>query len=113
MSCKRIKYLFSTVIIFLLSTPASAADTTKPLEIKFLGVNIKERATRAIEFLLSVAGTVALLMLIVGGIFYMISTGNPDSQQKAKRVVIGALTGLIVILMSFSLIALVDNFLAK
>ncbi|MDD3006880.1 MAG: hypothetical protein PHX30_04865 [Candidatus Pacebacteria bacterium] len=108
---KRMKYLCLAAIILLPTASAIATDSSKPIVITFLGVDIKERATRAIQFLLSVAGTVALLMLIVGGIFFMISIGNPDSQQKAKRMVIGALAGLIVILMSFALISLVNDFL--
>ena len=112
MSSSGIKYIFSSIIVFLLaSSPAAASD--KPIEIKFLGVSVKERAERALEYLLGITGIVALLLLIASGIFFTISIGNPDSQKKAKRMLSAVIIGLILVLLSYSFIYFVDNLLTK
>ena len=60
--------------------------------------------TEAIEFLLRIAGGLALLMLVVGGVYYMLTGSNPDGQKKAKRMISYVFFGLIFILASYSII---------
>lgn len=111
MSLNKIKYFFFSAVVFFSAFSSAEAAASKPIEIKFLGVSVQERATRAIEFLLSLAGGITLFLVIASGIFFMVSMGNPEAQQKAKRMLIGTLTGLVVILLSYSLIFYVDRFL--
>lgn len=86
-----------------------ASASANPIEIKIMGVSLQERLGRALEFLLSIAGSIALLMLIGSGIYYVITAGNPDSQAKAKKMMIAVLTGLILILMSYAIIKVVSD----
>ena len=111
MSLSKIKYYFFSAAVSLLFFSSVNAAANKPIEIKFLGVSVQERATRAIEFLLSLAGGITLLLVIVSGIFFMVSMGNPEAQKKAKGMLIGTLTGLVVILFSYSFIYYADRFL--
>jgi cytochrome c oxidase assembly factor CtaG len=112
MSLNRIKYLFraAMIISFL---PAPVLASSNPIEFKFLGVSVKERAERAIDFVLSIAGAIALLVIIISGIMMIASAGNPDAQQKAKKTLISGLTGLILVICSYIFINFTDSILVR
>ena len=57
---------------------------------------------RIINVLLSVAGVIAVLMLIIGGIRYVISGGDSNAVQGAKKTIMYAIVGLVVIFLSFA-----------
>lgn len=114
MLSNKIKTILFSAMIFVLASPfASATTSPNPIEVKILGVSLKERLGRAIEFLLGITGSLALLFVIASGVFFIASNGNPDSQKKAKRMLIGSLTGLILVLFSFAFVALTDYFLVQ
>ena len=48
--------------------------------------------------------TLAVLMVIIGGLQYMISGGNEEKTKAARRTIQWALIGLIIVLMSWSLL---------
>lgn len=83
------------------------------IELQIRGVPLLTLAERIVAFLLRISGSIALLMLVGSGIFYMISNGNPQSQTKAKRMLIAALEGIIVILLSYSLLVFLDIIFTK
>lgn len=99
-------------IIFLSNAAYCRADG-KPIEFKFLGVSIATRAERLLQFLLSITGGLALFLLIASGILYITSLGNPDSEQKAKKMLLSVLTGLIIVLMSYAILLAVDKLLVQ
>lgn len=47
------------------------------------------------------AGTVAVIVLVVAGFFYVTANGDAKRIQVAKNAILGAIIGLIVILMAF------------
>ncbi|MCK5123567.1 MAG: hypothetical protein KAQ87_05490 [Candidatus Pacebacteria bacterium] len=57
-----------------------------------------------IEFLLSVIGGIALLVIILGGIFYIFAGANPEAQNKAKGTVTKAIIGLMFVLVSYAIV---------
>jgi TRAP-type C4-dicarboxylate transport system permease small subunit len=103
-------WLFSALAFLL---PLAAGASANPIEIKILGVSLKERLERGIEFLLSIAGSLALLLLIGSGIYYTITRGDPESQTKAKKMLISSLTGLVLVLLSYAFVYFLDNLLTK
>ena len=50
-----------------------------------------------------VAGIVAVLVIIVAGIYYTTSNGNPAQVSRAKNAIIAGLTGLVLVVMAFTL----------
>ena len=42
--------------------------------------------------------TLALLMIVIGGIMYIFSLGNPDNMKRAKNVILAALVGLAIVI---------------
>lgn len=58
-------------------------------------------------WILGLAGAVAVLFLIIGGVQYVISAGNPTSAEKAKKTIIFALIGIVIIAASALLVNVV------
>lgn len=53
------------------------------------------------------AGIVALLMIILGGIKFLISGGDPKQVEGARNTLTWAIVGLILILLSFFILNLI------
>lgn len=49
------------------------------------------------------AGVVFVVMILIGGITYLTSAGNEDGTAKAKKMLIDAMIGLIIVLASFAI----------
>jgi hypothetical protein len=63
--------------------------------------------------LIFLIGIMAVLIIIIGGVRMVISQGNQESVTKGKQTIIWAVAGLIVALLSFSLVSIVQNLLSK
>lgn len=115
------KYLAVLALLFLMITPATAFAAYNPLgQVDCRGqarssavcqtdagdpINgrngVIRRATRIIAI---VAGAAAIIVMVLGGIRYITSGGDPSQVSQAKRTIIFALVGLIVIAASQSII---------
>ena len=56
-----------------------------------------------------IAGIIAVLMLIISGVRFMTASGDPQSISSAKRGVIFALVGIVVVVLSQSIVRFVIN----
>jgi hypothetical protein len=61
-------------------------------------------ARTIVNFFLYFLGFVATLMIIYGGVLYVTSAGNDENVQKAKKILLYAIVGIIVILLSFAIV---------
>lgn len=57
----------------------------------------------AINAVLGVVGSLALLMFIYGGLTWMTSSGNEEKVKKGREIIIWSAIGLVVIFMSYAL----------
>lgn len=57
-----------------------------------------------ISLLLFIAGAIAALVIVIGGIRYITSDGDPGATNKAKNTIIYALVGLVVAIMSYAIV---------
>ena len=55
------------------------------------------------------AGTFALLMFVVGGVYWIISAGSPDKVEKGKKIMVGALIGIAIIFGAFLMIKVLED----
>jgi energy-coupling factor transporter transmembrane protein EcfT len=106
------KYARITLLMAVVAL-TSAHCCAAALEFKVMGVGVQTIAERSLRFLLRMASSLALLILVASGIFYMISNGNPENQTKAKRMLVAALEGIVVIALSYSILAFLDMILTK
>jgi TRAP-type C4-dicarboxylate transport system permease small subunit len=49
------------------------------------------------------AGIVCVIIIIVAGYTYVTSSGDPSSVKRAKEALLGAIIGIVVILMAFTI----------
>ncbi|MBU0981705.1 pilin [Patescibacteria group bacterium] len=66
--------------------------------------DIKSLAKTILNFFLGFLGFVATVMVIYGGVLYVTSAGNEENVQKAKKILMYAVVGIVIILISFALI---------
>lgn len=65
-----------------------------------LGGVLKE----VINVMLYLAGAIAVIAIVIGGIRYITSDGDPGAATKAKNTIIYALVGLVIAVMSYSIV---------
>lgn len=104
------KAYFSILSAALLLLPALASAVT-PLEDPLnLGPNpLPALANRLITAALGIAGVLALIAFIYGGILYLLAGVNPKNVEKGKDLMKYAVIGLFVIFSSYAVV----NFLLK
>ena len=65
--------------------------------------------TNIVNILLFLAGAVAVIVLIIGGIRYVISSGDSGQVQSAKNTILYAVVGLVVVIMAYAIVNFVIN----
>jgi len=68
---------------------------------------------RITDILLFLVGAVAVIMLIVGGIRYIVSGGDQSQVTAAKNTILYAIIGIIVALLAYALVQFVLSALLK
>ena len=61
-----------------------------------------------VKTLVSLAGAVAVVFIVIGGYHYISSSGNPEKLDKAKRTLLYSGLGLVIVLAAYSIV----NFVA-
>jgi len=64
-------------------------------------------------YFVSVAGILATVMMMYGGVLYIISTGNQQKLSEAKDIITSSLMGLLIALGSYAILLLVNPNLVK
>lgn len=62
---------------------------------------------------MSFAALIAVVMIIIAGIYLLFSFGNDDTKDKAKKIIYYTLIGLVILLFARILVELVTVFLAQ
>lgn len=69
---------------------------------------------RIVGTLLAFLGIIFLVLMIAGGILWMTAAGNEAKVATARKLIIAAIIGLIIVLASYAITTFVaDNILAK
>ena len=64
---------------------------------------------RVINFITLIIGSIAMLLIIVGGLLMVASEGNEDRIQKGKDIVVAAIIGLVISMASYMIVAFVQS----
>jgi len=62
-----------------------------------------------LKFLLSIVGILAVTMLVAGGLMYMLSGGDQSRLETGKKIVLYAIIGLVVALVSLVIVTQIAN----
>lgn len=60
----------------------------------------------AFNSVLMIAGAIAVVFIVLGGIKYSTSQGDPGETKKAKETITYAIIGLVVVMLSFGILQL-------
>jgi uncharacterized membrane protein len=64
------------------------------------------------DVMLPLAAVVAMMFVIIGGYQYMTSAGDEEAAAKGKKTLSGGVIGLVIIILSYTIITVVINALA-
>ena len=70
-------------------------------------INFSEGAAVLIRMAVSILGPIAILILVGASIMYMTSGGDEEKQSQAKRAIIAAALGILVIYGAFGIVSTV------
>ena len=65
--------------------------------------------TNIVNILLFLAGAIAVIVIIIGGIRYVMSSGDAGQVQAAKNTILYAVVGLVVVIMAYAIVNFVIN----
>lgn len=71
------------------------------------GVTVELMIARIINFVLSLVGSISLLMFIYGGLTWMTSAGSQEKVKKGREIIVWAIIGLAVVFFSYLLVRFV------
>ncbi len=92
--------------------PAATGDTTCKDGTYCGDYAVSDLVTLAIniaQLILGLVGSLALIMFVYGGVMFLISAGSSDKIAKAKRTLIAAIIGLIIVFSSWLIIKFVAD----
>ena len=98
-------------ILFLMIQVRSASAFTVKVTNPIANSDINKLVANALQWLLSVAGAVALVALIYGGIVYITSAGSEERATSGKKIITWAILGLALVLASYALISVLNTIL--
>ena len=99
--------LFFSIII--LSVSVMSVSVCSAMNLTKFDKDIVEVFEDASSFLLSIIGGITLLVIVIGGILYILAGSNPEAQNKAKGVITKAIIGLVLVLASYAIIKTISS----
>lgn len=123
---KKIFFLISffIVIAFLFALPIEntyASDTLLVSENKSDGFNtciqtgtcelkhLTILMIRVSQIILGLTGSLSLLAFVYGGTLFLISSGNKEMVEKGKNTIFGAVIGIFIVFLSYTIIGYIFN----
>ncbi len=106
---KKIKNIFFLFINFIALTPVKVFAQSDPLGLNYgaatglADTDPRIVVGRIIKASLSLLGTISVVLIIYSGFMWMIAGGEEEKISKAKKILLAAVIGLIIILSAYSL----------
>jgi type IV secretion system pilin len=69
--------------------------------------SLREIVLTMINFFLTFLGIVAVIMVIYAGVTYVTSAGEDEKMQSAKKTIMYAAIGLIIVLISYAIVGMI------
>ena len=68
------------------------------------GQSVSSFIQSIINILLFIAGVIAVVMVVIGGLRFVLSNGDSGATSKARNTIIYALVGLVITIMSYAIV---------
>lgn len=99
------KIVFLIFLLFLLTPFLTEAIT---FENPFIGLTFKKLIDAIADFIFWVAIAIAPIMIIIAAFYFLTSGGNPEKVNKAKKIILFTVIGLIIILLGRGIPGLIE-----
>tara|TARA_Y100000310_G_C20684443_1_gene818059 strand:- start:2362 stop:3255 length:894 start_codon:yes stop_codon:yes gene_type:complete len=116
-----LKLFFAQIILFVFAYTAPALAESYNLIQTLPGTKSFTRGPNLIETYLSfvfgvvlgIAAILAVLMIVVGGVRYVLTSVSPSEKENAKKMISNAIFGLLLVLASYLLLQAINPDLVK
>lgn len=95
---------------------AMLVQAATPLSLEDVGgsiglgtADLRSVVFNVIRWVLGILALVAVSFIIYGGFIWLTAAGNPERIQKAKRIILNAIIGLVIVLLSFAIVSFVGS----
>ena len=107
------KTLLTIICLVILTSPVLANIAEPSSEIQDLprDSQLVSTITSVVLWLMVYAFALSVLFLVVAGIIYVVSAGNPDTIKQAKDILTYAITGLVISLVGYFLVVAISGIL--
>jgi len=89
------------------SQVTNGLDSVTPTDIVSNGTTLQQYIQIVINVLLGAIGTVAVIMLIIGGFRYVLSQGDEKATKGAKDTILFAIVGIVVAILAYAIVTFV------
>lgn len=72
-----------------------------------LPVQSGDTLQQVLNIVFGVSASIALLLIVISGFRYIVANGDPNSTASAKRGILYAVVGLVVVMAAYSIVAFV------
>lgn len=110
---KIVAILMTIALSFIMTLPVLAADTTETdiLPDSMVGTtnlcDVLVLFKRVVNYALAFLAPIAIILMIVGGIFRIIAMGDQKNLAKSNGIIKAAIIGLIIVLLSWTIVTFV------
>lgn len=87
--------------------PAFAAEST--IKSTYGNINLDVFLGSVIDWAAIIAGVIVLIYLIVAGIKYVTSSGDPGKTEEAQKQIIAAIIGLAIVVLAYAITRLIAS----
>lgn len=70
-----------------------------------------DRIQTAVSIVFAIMGAVAVMIIVIAGIKFIISRGDPQAVATARRAILYSVIGLLVLILAFSIVSFTINVL--
>jgi hypothetical protein len=117
---KAVQILAIAVMFLLPAYTLAAGNLSGTFDCNgLLGLNCDSNTTvngfikTVINWMLTIAFGVAVLFMILGGFWYITSSGNEEAAEKGKNTAINAIIGIVIIVLSWVIVNIVARFVSS
>ena len=105
MKIKMKKYLYYTIVLFIVSLPNFVfAQIPAPQNPGLPTGTVSGAIGKITNFIAGIIAVLAILMIVVSGIMYMTSGGDSGKVETAKSWLIYSVVGLVVAILAFVIV---------
>ncbi|MFA5986684.1 MAG: hypothetical protein WC819_05050 [Parcubacteria group bacterium] len=109
---KIIQKIYVLLMPMVMVAQNAYASVTKPESYGLVeATSFSDIIETVIMWILTFAGSLAVLMIVVAGVMYMTSVGDSAKTDKAKELLTASIIGLVIVLVAYVIVVIVGEVL--